>query len=559
MSLREPLIINNTSSNQSLNSEDHLAIYDEDDVWSNDVDVSSPLFSLGAPPPPRFPSLLFIPSIPTIICFLLFTSFTICLIWVKPISKPILDFFGISVCQLVEVGSLPIISIIFTYIHIYVALFLVFYPLKYVGCLRIPGTNVGLGWMGIVPFKAKEMAKMAVDLMTKKLIDIEEIFRLIKPSDVRDKLAVSLQQSCAPLIDELGHKYANNIWSALPKDVKEDLIYKFSKSTPDVVVAYLEELQQPGVLKECMDVEHLVTEKLMHDKDLLNQIFIRCGYKELSFIRDCGAWLGGFFGVIQAIIYIFYDDHWVLPVAGLIVGCITNWLALTIIFSPTDPVYIPIPWPKCLAFGCCKRKTKLYNAVSYEHVHRKSCGSSLGLAEITLHGLFLARQENVAKEYGVVAAEHLLNARSVVQSLFTGPHKQVIFDKMVKHINGHVDKMIADITATTFPFRGKLTSLLTPELLLGETTMYNIRNDILTYSMQNLPHWLSNNEILVLFDQSLDAQNVLAEKLNSIPSIEFVSMLRPVFQQDEWKLVLMGGLLGVVIGLFQTYFINTGC
>ena len=55
-------------------------------------------------------------------------------------------------------ASIPLISCLFTYFHIWLALWMMFYPMRFVGVLRIPGTNVGLpGWQGIVPSKAMKM------------------------------------------------------------------------------------------------------------------------------------------------------------------------------------------------------------------------------------------------------------------------------------------------------------------------------------------------------------------------------------------------------------------
>ena len=48
--------------------------------------------------------------------------------------------------QLLEFGSIPLTSLIVTYLHIWLALHLTFYPAAYVGCLQLPGTNLGLGW-----------------------------------------------------------------------------------------------------------------------------------------------------------------------------------------------------------------------------------------------------------------------------------------------------------------------------------------------------------------------------------------------------------------------------
>ena len=39
-------------------------------------------------------------------------------------------------------------------------------------------------------------------------------------------------------------------------------------------------------------------------------------------------------------VYYFYDAPWILPVAGFLVGYITNWLALLLIFNPAEPVYV---------------------------------------------------------------------------------------------------------------------------------------------------------------------------------------------------------------------------
>jgi ElaB/YqjD/DUF883 family membrane-anchored ribosome-binding protein len=33
-------------------------------------------------------------------------------------------------------------------------------------------------------------------------------------------------------------------------------------------------------------------------------------------------------------------------------------------------------------------------------------------------------------------------------------------------------------------------------------------------------------------------------------------MLHPVFQEDEWKLIAVGGALGLAIGFLQAYVIN---
>ncbi len=57
-------------------------------------------------------------------------------------------------------------------------------------------------------------------------------------------------------------------------------------------------------------------------------------------------------------------------------------------------------------------------------------------------------------------------------------------------------------------------------------------------------------------DEALDISGTMCRAMQSLPSRDFERLLHPVFEEDEWKLILIGGVLGVVIGLLQTFFIN---
>ena len=48
---------------------------------------------------------------------------------------------------------------------------------------------------------------------------------------------------------------------------------------------------------------------------------------------------------------------------------------------------------------------------------------------------------------------------------------------------------------------------------------------------------------------------LLRERMADLPPEEFQDLLRPCFQEDEWKLILMGGVLGLLAGLAQLVFV----
>ena len=50
---------------------------------------------------------------------------------------------------------------------------------------------------------------------------------------------------------------------------------------------------------------------------------------------------------------------------------------------------------------------------------------------------------------------------------------------------------------------------------------------------------------------SLHVKSTLRERMKKMSSKDFEQLLHPVFEQDEWKLILLGGVLGCAIGGVQ--------
>jgi hypothetical protein len=84
---------------------------------------------------------------------------------------------------------------------------------------------------------------------------------------------------------------------------------------------------------------------------------------------------------MQALIYLFYKGAWVLPVAGFLVGYVTNWVALKLIFEPA------LPWN----LGC-----------------------------YTLQGLFLKRQQEASLQLALLCKHQFLVQEQIWEEVFHG-------------------------------------------------------------------------------------------------------------------------------------------
>ena len=50
-------------------------------------------------------------------------------------------------------------------------------------------------------------------------------------------------------------------------------------------------------------------------------------------------------------------------------------------------------------------------------------------------------------------------------------------------------------------------------------------------------------------------QNLLRTRMQALASAKFERVLHPAFEEDEWKLIGVGGLLGLAVGVFQLAFV----
>jgi len=445
-------------------------------------------------PPIAFPPIIVWPGWGRILFVVILGTFiSLCLtVWAEAVH----DLTGLTTDQLLEFGSIPFVSTIFTYFHIWLALWMTFYPIHYTGCCQIPGTNTGLGWQGIVPNKGIKMATKAVRLMTEKLLKVEDIFKRLDPNRVYEAMAPAMRPLLAKVISDVGQEVMPDFWSVLPASVKTELVDKACDDAPRCIHEMFEDMHRD--VHSVFNLEHMVVEALAQDLEMLHNVFIRCGNQELSFIRNSGAYAGFIFGSLQMVGWFFYRKPWTLPAVGMCVGVLTNWVALKIIFEPVRPVKL----------GCCE-----------------------------LQGLFLKRQKEVSAEYGRTIAAQVLTSDRIMAAMLAGPTSAHLYDLLSRHLQEACDS-----------FAG----LSGPLLRYSAGDRFQRSKGVVCHKiLQALPSLLLR--IAPYVDDSLDMAHTLQDKLAKLPPEEFEGLLHPVFEEDEWKLVVVGGVLGALIGVTQMY------
>ncbi|MBW0434424.1 DUF445 domain-containing protein [Leptospira yasudae] len=371
-----------------------------------------------------------------------------------------------------------------------VALKMTFYPLEFVG---IPPY---LGWQGIVPKKSQKLALKSVNIMTERLIKVEDFFSKVDPDQLEKEFQPVLDRLVPEATREIVHHINPSLRSKLEGDEEARIISGVQKKSEHTVKNIM--IQVKENVSSVFNFRSLVLRKLTGPNvKRIVDIFQEVGSKEFKFIEQCGWYLGGAMGILQALAWNLFPYWWTLPIQGVVVGYITNWVALTMIFRP---------------------------------LYEKKMGP------IRYQGLFLKRQEDVSKKYSNVFATQVLTARNVLE--------EILYKRAARSLVETIQTETEE-AAKRLHLGGGLDSETSNENSEFETT----KKEVITKVSESLAN--SSNKLETYMGRAMSIENNMFKRMKDLPPEEFEPILRSAFQEDEYVLILIGSVLGAVVGLIQ--------
>jgi uncharacterized membrane protein YheB (UPF0754 family) len=240
-----------------------------------------------------------------------------------------------------------------------------------------------------------------------------------------------------------------------------------------------------------------VIRRMEEQPELCNRVFLEVGKKEFRFIINFGFFFGFAIGIPTAILTeVVFDVWWLLPVFGVLIGYVTNWVALWMIYEPIEP-------------------RKLFN-------------------RFTVQGLFIRRQPEVAGVYAGIIADDIITVQNMGEELLHGPRSDRTRQMIEDGLRPAVDRALGPAQPAV-------------RVAVGTKEYDTIRESIATegvdYTMTPLTDAEFNRE------QSDRVRDLIHERMLDLPHADFSEMLRSVTKQDEWLLLLHGAVLGFGGGL----------
>lgn len=386
--------------------------------------------------------------------------------------------------------AIPIISALIGWGTNLLAAHMIFWPVEFRGIRPLR-----LGWQGIVPKRIHIMAAKSCDLITGKLLSVEEVFDRVDPRKVAAELREVIEELTPRLTHEIMMEVAPRIWNRIPQALRAPIHEKIVADSPRVIERIT--LDMKDNIHRIFDLKQVVVQALVRDKKVMNDVIIGCARPELRFLVKTGLYLGFIAGFVQLAVWHLWQMWWLLPLFGAVVGYVTNWVALKLVFEPKRP--------------------------------RKIGG-------LTFHGLFLKRQQEVAEAYAAQVQHGILNPTNILEGLLRSPSS----DELFRIIHRRVSEEIDESAGIARPF---------VELAIGTDEFERIKARVVDRLMDELPKHAHVLESYTL--ETLDIENTLRTKMQALDPEDFVGVIRPAFEQDEWMLVVGGGILGAAVGILQ--------
>jgi len=388
---------------------------------------------------------------------------------------------------------IPVVSAFVGWVTNFFAVKMMFYPIEFIGIKPI------FGWQGLIPAKRQKMAEIAVELVLGKLLSVEEIAARLEPEKIYSNIDRRLKQVVRRITNEVMEESAPTLWASIPIQGK-DLIYaRIESDIPKVVDNMVVGFQEN--ISEILSIKDLVVDHLVKEPELINEIFLKSGAKEFPFIERSGLYFGFLFGIPTMLAWHFFQLWWILPLGGLLVGYATNWIAIKIIFEPKQPK----------------------NFLGFK-----------------IQGMFLKRQKEVSRVYADIVEERLLSSKNITQAILRGPGSDRLLELIELHVNDAIERSI---------------SIVQPYFVLGVGTenYYKMKKLAIKRLFEDSEKYLGYAQVYAT--DALRIADDLCEKMEALSPEEFEGVLRPAYQQDEWKLILVGAVLGMGAGFAQLYFV----
>lgn len=385
--------------------------------------------------------------------------------------------------------SIPLISALIGWSTNYMAVRMIFEPLRFHGFGR-------LGWQGIIPRHAVKLSKSITHILTSRLIQPHEIYERVDPAQINLQIRDLVEDTASEIVRDVIESQNPGLWKLLPEFARKSIENDFRTEIPEQINKVYHSFGEE--IDEVLQFDDIVHASLSGDNTRhLIEMFQRCGGPEFRFIVRSGLYFGVALGLVQLVLTGLFDNWAIMPAMGLLVGYSTNWLALYMIFRPLQP--------------------RSFGGFRYQ-------------------GLFLKRQPEVAREFASVVANRIFTTENLMRMIFEGRGGDAIVRLVMQKARESTESKLRE-------------RALLVQMAFGSDKIEAIKAGVTETIVARIPSVA--DRIQGYLSDTLQIESTVAERLAALSAAEFEELLHSVFREDETTLIVLGAGLGAVVGLLQ--------
>jgi uncharacterized membrane protein YheB (UPF0754 family) len=408
--------------------------------------------------------------------------------------------------------SIPLFTGAIGYLTNWSGVWMLFHPVQFAG-FRLPGMarlagllprkiqqipgvmQGGVGWQGIIPSRAAKMGSIAVDKGVAKLGSGGDFYQQLEPDRIAEHILATSRRDMHDVVERIMEREHPQLWHAAPPRVREAVHVRVQEQLPDIVRTVTDQIG--AHVDQLLDVKLMVIRHIEANPELANRIYLEVGKRELRFMINFGFFFGFLLGVPLVFITEAVPQWWVLPIGGIVIGYVTNWVGLWMIFEPVEP--------------------------------RK-------IGPLRIQGLFLRRQPEVAEVYAKVIADDIVTLKNIGEELLHGPRSDRTRQMIEVAMRPAIDRAV-----------GRSRDAV--RVAVGTREYDAIRESLAAEAVEYTMTPLSDPEFNLR--QGTAVRTLVTVRMREMPSADFSEMLRSAMREDEWLLLLHGAVLGFCAGLLH--------
>jgi uncharacterized membrane protein YheB (UPF0754 family) len=390
---------------------------------------------------------------------------------------------------------------------------MLFYPVRFAG-FRLPGLAAlanflprrirqipgigqgGIGWQGIVPSRAAKMGSIAVDKGISKLGGAADFYDQLDSEAIAEHILVSARDDVHEVVERIMEREHPQLWHDLPPRLRDAVHARVEEQLPALVRQVTAEIGAHA--DQLVDLKLMVIRRIEAQPELANRIFLEVGRRELRFIVNFGFFFGFALGIPTAFVTeLVLTQWWVLPIAGVLIGYTTNLLGIRMIFEPVRP--------------------------------RR-------LGGLSIQGLFLKRQPEVAGVYADIIADDIVTMGNMADDLLHGPSSDRTRRMIEVVLRPAVDRAVGRTRPAV-------------QAALGRHRYDQIRSSVALEAADYTVAPLADEEFNR--SQGEGIRSFVEARMREMDAADFSEMLRTAMREDEWLLYLHGAVLGFGAGLLH--------